>query len=535
MFSDLIGQRLLWSFAGHTPPADFLDHVQQGHVTGATIFRALNVQNPAQVRALTANLQNAAAQAGQPLLLLGADQEGGQLMAIGDGPTPFPGNLTLGAAAAPELAYRVGYAIGQEVRAMGLNLNYAPVCDVNNNPHNPVVGTRSFGEDPAQVAELCAAKTRGMQAAGVAATAKHFPGHGDTATDSHHGTPIVQHSLERLRAIELPPFAAVIAAGVKLMMTAHIALPSLDGELSLPATLSPAVLQGLLRRDLGFEGVIVSDALDMKAITQGVGLLMDAIASAAAGVDILMLTSYLDQPAVYAALAQAVGNGLLPRAAHRATAQRIAALKAWLAAQAPQPELDVIGCAAHHALALEVAQKALTLVRDEQGLLPVRLPAEARVAVILPRPTDLTPADTSSYEMPALATALRQYHAAVDEFIVPFNPSENDIAALRARAADYALILMGTLNATIAPGQAALVNAILATGVPTVPIALRMPYDLQAYPNASTYLCAYSIQAPMMTAIAQALWGDRPCTGRLPVSIPGFYPLGHRFANASEA
>jgi beta-N-acetylhexosaminidase len=515
-----IGQKLLLSFDGTALSAEMLETLRQQPVGGITLFRHRNVRSPEQVRALTAALQRAAAETGQPPLLVAADQEGGQLMALGDGPTPFPGNLALGATGSEGLARRVGAAIGRELAAMGINVNFAPVCDVNVNPQNPVVGTRSFGEDPAQVARLSAAKIAGMQAAGVAATAKHFPGHGDTTFDSHDGAPVLAHDAARLRRIELPPFIAAIRAGVRLIMTAHIALPALDDGRNLPATLSPKILRGLLRAELGFEGVIVSDAMDMRAIEQGPGLVVDAIAALTAGVDLLTLNhTAAEQRAVHAGLLQAARRALLSPEALLASAQRVLTLKGWLARHA-QPSLDVVGCAEHRALALEVASRAVTLVRDTPGWLPLRLDPEARVAALVPRPADLTPADTSSYITPALARALRKYHPSVHEFVIPLNPSEAEVAALREQMGDYALVVVGTIHATAHPGQAALVNALLAGNVRTVAVALRMPYDLLAYPAAPAYVCTYSIQPPAIEALAQALFGRIPFAGRLPVSIP---------------
>ena len=285
---DAIGQQFLLSFTGKQPSRDILEAIERRHLGGVVMFRAKNMGSLAELRGLTEALQAAAAKAGRPPLLIATDQEGGQLMAIGEG-TPFPGNMALGATRDEKLAYRVGRALGRELRAVGANVDFAPVCDVNNNPDNPVVGTRSFGEDPKLVARLGAAMVRGIQAAGVAACAKHFPGHGDTASDSHHGTPIIPHDVRRLQRVELPPFRAAVAAGVRMVMTAHIALPALDAGLDRPATLSPVVLRGLLRRRLGFEGVIVTDAMDMQAIDQGAGLAVDAIAAVSAGVDLLLL------------------------------------------------------------------------------------------------------------------------------------------------------------------------------------------------------------------------------------------------------
>lgn len=514
-----LGQKLMLSFRGTTPSADFLATLQHQHVGGLTLFRSLNVESPAQVRALTAALQRAAADNGQPLLLIGVDQEGGQLMAIGDGPTPFPGNMALGATGSEDLARRVGYAIGLELAAMGININYAPVCDVNVNPANPVVGTRSFGEDATLVARLCAAKVEGLQAAGVAATAKHFPGHGDTATDSHYGTPTLLHDAARLREVEFPPFVAAVQAGARLVMTAHIALPALNQGLNLPATLSPAILHGILRGELGFQGVIISDALDMHAIEQGAGLGSAVVAASAAGVDMLMLTTYTDQAGIYTTLCHAAQQGLLSPEETFASTARILELKAWVATQ-PQPELAIVGCADHRALAHEIAARAVTLVHDSAARLPLRLAPDARLAVILPRPADLTPADTSSYIVPRLAHALRPHHAHVDEIIIPLDPSAAEIATLHEQARPYDLVIVGTINAYTHAGQAALVNALLDSGVPTIAVALRMPYDLQAFPRVPTYLCTYSIQPPAMDALAQALFGLSPFLGRLPVSIP---------------
>ena len=524
-----VGQKLLLAFAGKGwPSPEISKALQKCRPGGITLFRALNIDNPAQVRQLTQGLQQAAREIDLPPLLIAADQEGGQLMAIGEGTTPLLGNLALGAAGSVELARRAGEVLGRELAAMGINLNYAPVCDVNINPYNPVIGTRSFGEDPQKVAELSAALVAGLQSAGVAATAKHFPGHGDTASDSHHGIPVVPHTMERLRKVELPPFVASIQAGVKLVMTAHLALPALDGRTDLPATLSPTILKGLLRKELGFNGLIVTDAMNMWAIRQGEALGQEAVRAAAAGADLLLLSpDPADHGRVYTSLMQAVQQGQLGATDLQASAERIAALKDWLAVQGPAPDLSVVGCAAHQAVATEIATRSITLVRDQAGLLPLRLPAGGRLAVILPRPLDLTPADTSSYVHPVLAQALRAYHSNVDEFVVPHAPQEQDITALLEQVRGYDILVLGTLNAFAQSGQAALARALLGTGVPTVVAALRMPYDLIAFPEAPTYLCAYSILEPSMIALAQALWGQARFQGHLPVSIPGLYPVGH--------
>ena len=214
MIGQAIGQKLLLAFAGKDRPSkEIVQALDELHGGGITLFRSLNIDHPAQVRELTDQLQRLARALGLPPLLIATDQEGGQLMAIGNGATQLPGNMALGATGSTELARRAGQVLGRELAAMGVNVNYAPCVDVNLNPANPVVGLRSFGENPAEVARLGSAMVEGIQSQGVVATAKHFPGHGDTAVDSHHGLPVVPHSLERLNRVELPPFQACLADG----------------------------------------------------------------------------------------------------------------------------------------------------------------------------------------------------------------------------------------------------------------------------------------------------------------------------------
>ena len=259
-----IGQKLLLAFECKELTPEVVDEFRKYSPCGVTLFRPFNIDNPSQLRTLIDSLQSLARDLHLPPLLIATDQEGGQLMSIGDG-TPLPGNMALGATRSNELARHAGEVLGRELAALGINVNYAPCADVNINPKNPVVGVRSFGEDPKLVGELAAALIEGIQSQGVAATAKHFPGHGDTASDSHHGLPTVPHQLDRLHAVEFPPFEAAIQADTKLIMTAHLGIPSINGADAPPATLSQNILTGLLRNELGFKGVIITDALDMHA------------------------------------------------------------------------------------------------------------------------------------------------------------------------------------------------------------------------------------------------------------------------------
>jgi beta-N-acetylhexosaminidase len=405
--------------------------------------------------------------------------------------------------------------------ALGINVNYAPCADVNINPSNPVVGVRSFGEDPVLVGELVAAMIAGIQSQGVAATVKHFPGHGDTASDSHHGLGTVPHSRERLHAVELTPFRSALQADAKLVMTAHLGIPSIDGEDAPPATLSPNIIKGLLRQELGYDGVVITDAMDMHAIRQGELLREDVLRAAQAGADILLMTSDpLDQTRAFESLLQGVQDGKLSQENLQASVKRIARLKEWLSKNAASPDLSVIQCEEHMQVANEIAEKSITLVRDEKKYLPIKLEADKRIAVILPVPQDLTPADTSSYIQPRLAESIREYYAQTDEFKIPLAPGEQETMELLEKIHGYDLVVMGTINAYAEEKQAEFVRRLLQTDKPVIIIALRLPYDLAAFPQVSTFICTYSILKPSMRAVAKAIFGFGEMKGRLPVSIP---------------
>jgi beta-N-acetylhexosaminidase len=507
------------AFEGQELPEPMRARLAARGAAGVGLFRYVNVDSPAQVRSLT----DAIASLGP--FLVAADQEGGQLLGLGDGTTPFAGNMALGAVGDAELAERVGAAIGSELRALGVTVDYAPVCDLATNPGNPGLGIRSFGDDPAAVAPLVAATVRGIQSAGVAATLKHFPGIGDMAVDTHHALGSVPHDRERLSAVELAPFRAGIEAGARLVMAGHVAVPALDGGDDLPATLSHAVLSGLLRDEMGFEGLILSDALDMRALPQGAPQVVDVIAALRAGIDLLLCTPNREAiERIEAAIVHGAARRLLEPAAIAGTQRRLADLRSWLAGF-EQPPLEVVGSARHRALAQELAARSMTLVRDDIGLLPLRLDERQRILAIMPQPADLTPADTSASVAPGLASALRRHHACVDELIMSQAPRPSEIAAARRLAADCDLVVVGTISASLQPEQATLVEAV--ADRPSVTVALRTPFDLAAYPQATTHVCTYSILPPSLDALADALFGCSGFPGHLPAAIPGLYPTGH--------
>lgn len=516
------GQQFLLSFEGKDRlPQELLEVLRRQQVGGVVLFRHKNMGSLAEVRSLTRALQKAARQTGQPGLLIAADQEGGQLMALGHG-TPFPGNMALGATGSESLAYKVGRALAVELAAAGINVDFAPVCDVNVNPENPVIGTRSFGADPKLVARLASAMIRGLQSAGVAATAKHFPGHGDTSTDSHHRAPVVSHDRRRIHAVELTPFRAAVKSSARLVMPAHIVMPALNGKLhDLPATMSRQILHELLRSRMGFQGIVVSDALDMHAMEQGPGYIAEVIAGVSSGIDLLLFNHDLSRvEGAWRNLIQAARRGLLSAEEIQLSAKRIVSLKNWIA-RWPQPPLKAVRSRENLQLAREVARRSITLVRNKAGLLPLKLRADERIAVATPRPEDLTPADTSSYEQPQLAESIGRYHPHVDGFSFDMNPRSDEIEHLSGQLSGYDLIVVGTINANANAGQAAFVERLRKRCRRMIAVALRLPYDVSCYPAVRTYVCTYSILPPSMEALADALFGHVVFQGKLPVKIPG--------------
>jgi beta-N-acetylhexosaminidase len=504
------------AFEGTTAPSEILDALGAGDVPGLTLFRH-NVESATQVAELTTALQ--AASGTELPLLIAADQETGQLVGLGEDTTPFPGAMALGATGDPDLAERVAHAVGIEMRALGVTMNYAPVCDIASNPANPSLGIRSFSDDPDTVAVMAAATVRGLTTAGVVATAKHFPGKGEAMVDPHHELPVLDLDEERLTTVELLPFRRAIESGVPAVMVGHYAVPAVTGRRDLPTSISSAMIDGILRRDLGFDGVVITDALDMGALPQGIGQVVDVIAAVRAGVDLLLCTADREvQQRLRAGVDLAISRGLVDPS--RSVA-RTRELRRRLTID--RPDFDLVGCREHRDLAAEVARRSITMVRDHAGLLP--LDTAGGMLAVMPAPTDLTPADTSSRLTPGLGSALRSHHPAVEEIVTSPVPDASEIAAVAERAGRSAVAVVGTISA--GPEQAELVRRVIATGTPTVTVALRTPFDLAAYPEAATHLCTYSIQPPAMAALADVLFGTASPLGRLPAAIPSLYGRGH--------
>jgi beta-N-acetylhexosaminidase len=517
-----IGQLFMVGFHGDEPTPALLDLIANRGVGGVILF-SRNLRSAAQTSTLTQALQQAARSAGHPApLLIATDQENGLIRRLSADCTVFPGNMALGATDDDELVTAVAAATGRELHALGINLNLAPVADVNSNPTNPVIGVRSFGDDPRRVAEHVAAAVRGYRAVGVLATLKHFPGHGDTAVDSHVALPVLGRTLEELASCELPPFAAGIAAGAECVMMAHVALPRVTGDARLPATLAPVIVRDLLRGRLGFTGVVLSDCLEMSAIRETTGTARGTVLALAAGMDIALISHTLArQETALDAVHTAVRSGELAPEVVATAARRVLRLKRRaLRWEPPAPaERAVVGGATHRELRDRAYARAITLVRDEAELLPLRLPPDARIVLTGEPPDVVSRAIDTNSNVGSLADAIGRRHRSVTRVAVSRVPTADELAALRTALAGAALAIVVTINAHLDRDQRALVAVARAAGTPLVGIAACDPYDVLALPELRTVLATYEYTSPALEAAAAVLFGERPPLGRLPVTL----------------
>jgi beta-N-acetylhexosaminidase len=521
-----IGQVLMVGFWGSTPSQDIIDLISRYHIGNIILF-SRNIGDTRQVLALTQSLQRIAKEAGHPYpLLIAIDQENGIVQRLGETATIFPGNMALGAIGSDEIAYEVARATGQELQALGINMNLAPVLDVNNNPANPVIGVRSFGEDPRLVARLGAAMVRGYRASGVISCLKHFPGHGDTTVDSHLALATIPYSLERLEALELVPFRRCIEAGADSIMTAHVFFPALTHEDMLPATLSSAIIRGLLREQMGFQGIMISDCLEMQAISETFGTERGAVMALQAGNDLVLVSHlYERQRGSFEAIQEAVNSGVLSPETIQQAAERVLRFKAnhlsWDTLPDPSKLPALIGSEEHLQLQQRAYELLPVLVRNEERLLPLNVDSQKRIVVISPERYSMSMVEDRYYSDDVLADILRQYHHNVSILTVPAGEASKE-ALKTTDEAD--IFIVATVNAHMDEGQAEVVRYLLSLGRHVIGIAVRNPYDLQAFPQLRTYLVTYEYTRPALNAAVRAIFGEKQASGHLPVSIPGLYP-----------
>ncbi|MCM3705884.1 MULTISPECIES: glycoside hydrolase family 3 protein [Cytobacillus] len=510
--------------------------VKDYHLGGVILFRE-NVVTTEQTATLVSDYQKAAEKFG---LLMTIDQEGGIVTRLQSG-TDMPGNMALGAARSEEISRKVGKAIGEELSSLGINMNFAPVMDVNNNPDNPVIGVRSFGEDPQLVADMGVAYTEGLQSAGVAATAKHFPGHGDTAVDSHLGLPEVPHDKERLKEVELYPFQKGMEAGVDAIMTAHVTFPKIDDtkaisqktgeEIAIPATLSHKVLTELMREEMGYEGVITTDAMNMNAIAEHFGPVDAAIRAVKAGTDIVLMPVGLKE--VAEGLLNAVKNGEIPEKRIESSVERILTLKikrGIIKEETPQPidekitnALEVVGSEEHKQIEKEAAERSITVVKNEGNALPLKLSPEDNIVVV--GNTYITDLSNSVGKFHANSTVIQTSSYALTE-------------EQKQQIRNASAVLVGSHTSNVSgrspdSAQMQMVNSIIAESeVPVIAVGIRNPYDIMAYPEIDAYIAQYGFRTASFDSAAGVIFGQINPSGKLPVTIPGtdgnvLYEFGH--------
>ena len=531
-----VGQLMMPFVLGNFAPEGSETHdrivsvIEQENVGGVL----MSVGSPSEVAVKLNDLQNHS----KYPLLVAADLETGAgfrfrgavhiptNIALG-GATTFPSLMALGATGDPRHAYQLGRITALEARAMGVHVPFAPVLDVNNNPDNPIINIRSFGENPNAVADLGVAFVRGLQDFGAVATGKHFPGHGDTGTDSHLDLPVIRVGRERLDAIELVPFRAAIAAGMQGIMTAHIAVPEISGE-TIPATVSEQVLTGLLRFDLGFDGIIFTDAMDMAAVDRLFPRSEAAVRAVLAGADVIVMPRDVKQ--AIDAIVEAIDEGRLTEARLDESVGRLLRLKEDLGLpeeRAVPLEMvpQVVGVPQHMAMAREVAERSITLIQNERNLLPLLGTRRARVMSVSFR----NPGDVLSgryFDGRLRETYPRLVTRSVDE-----DTNSEAYEALLSRAGRSDLVVVSIYSnyagrVELPDATVEFVNELARRRVTHVVISFGNPYLISLFPDARVYLLAWSSAQVSQQAAADALFGDIAITGRSPVGMDRFFAVG---------
>ncbi|HEX8288916.1 MAG TPA: glycoside hydrolase family 3 N-terminal domain-containing protein [Pyrinomonadaceae bacterium] len=522
-----IGQMIIMPLSGeftNTQSEKFADmrrQIEQNKVGGFTLFRG----EANSIAAVTNEAQKIA----KIPLFFSADYERGLRMQLRTG-TPFTTNMGVAASGDVQAAYRQGKIICEEMRAIGANWLFAPVADINNNPDNPVINIRSFGADPQRVGEFVAAVSRGTQEAGCLSTLKHFPGHGDTATDSHIGLSIVPIDRARLNSVELVPFQMGINSGVDSVMTAHLAVPQVTGD-NLPGTLNPKISTGILRQELKFNGIITTDSMEMGAITKSFPNGESAVMAVKAGADVVLFPPNIEK--AIEAIEAAVKKGEITEERINESVRRLLAAKYRLGlAQNRFVDLakvnELVEKPENVREANATAEKSITLLRNSDNILPLTATkANKTLFVVLA-------ADDDPIEGVALMPEIQK--RAAQAKIVRLDPRSTDEEYKKvlndARQAD-SIVLAPFVKRAAAKGTVALpenqtnfVKQAIALEKPVAVIAFGSPYLIRQFPEAKNYIAAYAIEEVAQTAAARAIFGEVPFAGKLPVSVPGIFEIG---------
>lgn len=506
-----VGQVFMFGFQGQS--AEDAAYAVRDLKAGGIIYFARNLSDVRTTSALSRSLQDMAAGSCAAPLLIAADQEGGLVSRLTRGLPGMPGPMALAATGDPGLAERVSRAIGTQLRAAGVNVDLAPVLDVNDNPANPVIGVRSFASDPSVVAEFGRAAVRGLLASGVGPVGKHFPGHGNTAVDSHLDLPVLSQTMDRLDRVELAPFRAAISEGLPAIMTAHIVFRAIDPDN--PATMSAPVLQGLLRHRMGFAGAIMTDCMEMQAVARGPGVAKASVRAFKAGADLVLISHTRElQVEAFNALLEAVRSGEVSEKRLNESVERVLSLKSRLGVPNPLDPGDA-DTPDMRALSRDAHRRSVTVLRSEPELLPLRR-QQGSVAIVA---ATLEPSVHAGVVTTAAgATAA----AALSEALRARGVSARVVPAAQAvttEAKTGRATIVVTQNAWKDAGQAGAARKLIEAAPRAVVVAVRDPYDAVTLASARTFMCSYSPRPEAMEAVATVLTGEEEATGRLPVRL----------------
>ncbi|MBL3538454.1 glycoside hydrolase family 3 protein [Aminivibrio sp.] len=511
-----VGQIMMCYFEGPGLSTNLERLIGDLKIGGVILYSSRgNIVSTEQVAGLSRRLQSFASSSGAWPLLIGIDQEGGLIQRITEGVTRFPGNMALGAANDEKLAAEAAGVIARELSALGINMNFAPVADVNNNPFNPVIGVRSFGSSPELVSRLSGAMASAFAKEGVIPSAKHFPGHGNTETDSHSGLPLISSTREELEKTEFPPFRTLVKSGVPVVMTAHVLVPALDPER--PATLSPSIL-GMLRKEMGFSGVIITDSMGMGALKKGRTIAEAAIEAFNSGADILLFGAdkgYEEQEhfVIFETILEACRRGTIPAQRLDEAVRRIFELKTEAGlfrevketrnARVPDPEGELV--------ADRTAAESVTLVRSWKKAAE-KIGIRGKIPLVWPE------------EQKAAAEILVDACPFFSLFTIPMNPETEDIRLLSGKLGGQKVIFAADYDCWKNERWLELLRSLGQDKL--FLLSARTPYSLLSLPGVKGFFALYSDIPSTMKALGQILNGNSPPRGKLPVALPGLYPMG---------
>jgi beta-N-acetylhexosaminidase len=524
------GQLCVIGFNG-TSMNDYLREIITEWKVGGVVFSIRNVENTIQVKELIDEMQELAMQEiGVPLTVT-INQEGGDRTCFLESLSHNPGNMAIGATQRPEWAYEVAKLVGSELRALGFNMLYMPVLDFSCVPEKAVLGIRSFGDESVLVTDMGVNYIRGLHEAGLASTGKHFPGGGSSEKDAHFELPYINKSLDELESYELKPFRKAIEAGVSSMMVAHIIFRKLDEKMI--ATVSEKIINGLLREKLGFDGIVTSDAFGMHGLIDNVDPEEACVKAILAGGDVILKRhGRKANLAILQALKSALKSGKIPIQRVDESLKRIFSVKKKFCG-GPQPDIsEAIWNKKHIATLESMGEESVTLLRNERNLLPLKLDQQTRVLLIMPDMTsnaslDGTFGDQAGYIIRGILSEKYSYSTdGIDLVHYGLEPYDKEIESVTDKARNYDVLILGSHRAHLRLRQAEMVKRLFDLEKNIVWVALNIPYDLLAYPEAKTYICTYGERLPQLKALCRIISGEISPKGKLPVRLKDLHNFG---------